>query len=365
MYLISHCSQKIIDFRLLESKKGYMSPNVYDPLSPYRNYLVEIGWSQDFESEFMPLLQAKPDLMPGRIVGDRRIIGADSQEYIAELPGKLRHGSKSPLDLPSVGDWVAIFPRTTDKRAMIEKVLNRKSFLVRRAPGEREEAQVIAANVNTAFITTSVNQDFNVRRLERYLSLVRSGGCLPVILLTKTDLLINGAFETDLTEGLEAIKKSAGEAPILEISSVTGTGFDLLTDYIRPGQTIAVIGSSGVGKSTLINRILGRNEMKTQDIRHGDDKGRHTTTSRYLLPLPQGGMIIDTPGMREIQLWSAESGIEKTFEDIEEIALKCKFTNCRHLEEKGCAVREAVKTGIIDPERLENFRKLAPVVRRY
>jgi ribosome biogenesis GTPase len=338
--------------------------------------LVPFGWDEHFESRFTAL--GNDAWVPARVIGNRRVVvasentaagGANSgpspsstpseslelrfgEELLADIPGRLRYEAESALEMPSVGDWVAITPRLREGRATIEKVIERKSSLVRRAAGERDDAQVIAANVDTTFIVSSMNQDLNERRLERYLALVRSGGSRPVILLSKADLA------TDHEAKLTAVHAITQGAPVVACSTKTGEGFDALNGYLKLGQTIAVIGSSGVGKSTLVNRLLGHEAMKTQAIREDDDKGRHTTTARYLLPLPSGAMIIDTPGMREIQLWDAEEGVGETFEDIEEIALRCKFTNCRHENEKGCAVRTALQSGEITEERLTSFKKL-------
>jgi ribosome biogenesis GTPase len=316
--------------------------------------LASLGWNSHWQTLFAEVATspASKAWLPARVTGTKRLTIEGGTELLFDIPGRLRYEAESALDLPSVGDWVAITARLNEGRATIEKLLPRKSRLARRAAGDRDEAQVIAANVDTSFIVTSLNEDFSQRRIERYLSLVRSGGSTPVILLSKTDLT------NDADRFVGEIEALSQGAPVIAVSARTGAGFERLRSRIAPGETVVVIGSSGVGKSTLINSLFGSEILKTQDIRDDDSKGRHTTTDRYLLRLPGGGLIIDTPGMREVQLWDASTGVQETFDDIDAIALQCKFTNCRHENEKGCAIREALKTGAIDQARLESFIKL-------
>lgn len=314
--------------------------------------LAELGWTDELERARAETGQ--PELLPCRVVGEERglwrIQGVGTGVFWGELPGKWRKDVATRLDLPAVGDWT-LTERSGEGRGLIQHLLPRKSCLVRKAAGEGDEPQVLAANVDVAFLVTSLNADLNLRRLERYLTLVWDGGAQPVILLTKSDLVTDHAA---IVAEVQAI------APGVEVSAICAKqrqGLGSVLGHLTSGKTGVVLGSSGVGKSTLINTLIGRSKLKTQGTRN-DDKGRHTTTSRYLLALPEGGLIIDTPGMRELHLWDQEEGLDKLFEDIGELALACRFTNCRHETEPDCAVLKAVEGGELPRERLASYRKL-------
>lgn len=275
-------------------------------------------------------------------------------EYHAHLSGKFLNEIVSSLDFPSVGDWVEVQKLPEEKKAVIKHVLPRKSQFVRQAAGNRTDAQVVAANIDTVFIVNSLNHDLNVRRIERYMLLTYESGATPFILLTKKDQV----SEAEVQKAISSVSEVAIGVPILTISSVTGDGMEELLEQLQPGKTSALLGSSGVGKSTLINALFGEKIQETKDIREDDSKGRHTTTHREMFILPNGAMLIDTPGMREIQLWDGETGIETTFHDIEELEKECKFSDCQHHSEPGCRVQEAIANGDLSEERYNSYLKL-------
>jgi ribosome biogenesis GTPase / thiamine phosphate phosphatase len=316
--------------------------------------LKDLGWNDHFES--LAAEEATPGWLPFRVVGEERgmwrLQGEGTGLVWGEIPGKWRKGADTRLEFPAVGDWVLGEPVRNDSRTLIRKVLTRKSCLVRKAAGTGEEPQVLAANVDIAFLVTSLNYDLNPRRLERYLALVWDGGAVPVILLTKVDLVADPA---PLIAEIQAI---AVGAQVAVISSKTGQGLDAVRALLSPGQTVVLLGSSGVGKSTLINKLLGREKQRVQEAREGDDKGRHTTTTRFLLPMPGGSLIIDTPGMRELHLWDPEEGIEKLFSEVEELGLNCRFSDCQHEGQPGCAVAAALHSGVLPRERFNSYLKL-------
>lgn len=272
-------------------------------------------------------------------------------EIEASVSGKLAYHADDQTSFPAVGDWVMIdrVDRSTGN-AIIHHILRRKSVLARQAAGTENAGQVIAANIDTIFICMSLNADFNIRRIERYLTITWDSMATPVIVLTKSDLCI------DLPEKLDEIASVSMGVDVISCSSENGDGYEAINAYVGQGKTIAFVGSSGVGKSTLINRLMGQDLLATKNIREDDDKGRHTTTHRQLLLLPNGGIVIDTPGMRELQIYTGN--LSKTFEDIEEIATRCKFGDCSHGTEPGCAIREAVKNGTLSEKRFESYQKL-------
>jgi ribosome biogenesis GTPase len=273
-------------------------------------------------------------------------------ELDATVAGRMKHHAARRSELPAVGDWVAVRKRPDQHQGAIVAVLPRRSHFSRKAAGNVTDEQVVAANVNVIFIVMSLDADFSLRRLERYLLLARESGSAPVILLTKPDL------SGDVPSREAEVVSLAGDVPVHVVSPKQRHGIDRVAAYLTPGRTGALLGSSGVGKSTIINRLVGENVQKTRAVRAADSKGRHTTTHRELVVLPSGGLIIDTPGMRELQLWDVGDAVGETFDDVEALAPGCHFTNCRHRDEPRCAVKAAVEDGRLAPGRLASYLKL-------
>ncbi len=314
--------------------------------------LIDLGWNSHFEEYF--LLEQQEGCIPGRISEENRGIFrvlTEREEYLSEVTGRIRYLAGSRRDLPAVGDWVVVFPRG-DQRATIVSILPRQTALSRKVAGRSFEEQILAANLKTVLIVTSLNQDFNLRRIERYLATVWESGAKPVVLLNKADLV------SDTARYCSSVESVAPSVPVHTVSAISGAGLESIGHYLQHGSTAAFIGSSGVGKSTLINSIAGTEILKVQTIRTGDDRGRHTTTSRQMILLPIGGIVIDTPGIREIQLWDSEQGLARAFYDLESFASGCKFRDCRHQGEPDCAVTLAVEAGELSAGRLNSFHKL-------
>jgi ribosome biogenesis GTPase len=283
---------------------------------------------------------------------DRYVIRIPDGDLNAHLPGRFRHTIASTDELPAVGDWVTVITQGGDPAlAMIQTVLPRRSAFRRKTAGDVTAAQVVAANVDIAFIAAALPDDVNLRRIERYLTLAWEGGATPVVLLTKSDLVESSdSFIHDA-------RSVAPGVDVLAISAQTGSGMEAIAAMLSPGITAVVLGSSGAGKSTLINTLLGNDRQRVAEVRD-DGRGRHTTTHRELIDLPGGASLIDTPGMRELQLWSAADGIEETFRDISTLAADCRFRDCAHVSEPGCAVLAALGRGTLDASRLESWRNL-------
>ncbi|MDX2108741.1 MAG: ribosome small subunit-dependent GTPase A [Verrucomicrobiota bacterium] len=320
--------------------------------------LTDLGWNSFFESAFLAL--ARDELVPGRVLVEHKRqyrVWTEAGEIVAEISGKMRHGAREPAHYPTVGDWVAVIPRADGGKAVIHCLLPRKSKFSRKAAGDRTVEQLMAANVDVIFLMMSLNQDFSVRRLERYLTMMFESGARPVVLLSKADIFPDWAR---VSKEVEAVARGA---TVLAVSAVDGTGIDAIRGCIGRGITVVVLGSSGVGKSTLINLMAGEELMDTQTIREDDDEGRHTTTHRELVVLPGGGLLIDTPGLREFQLWETTAGLESTFTDLDDLSLTCRFSNCRHETEPGCAVRAAIDSGKLELVRLQSYQKLQEELR--
>ncbi len=318
--------------------------------------LDQFGWNSFFAESFQPW--ADHGLHAGRVILEHKglwRVQTASGELTAGITGKLRHEAVNRADLPAVGDWVALRTRPAEGTGTIHAVLPRQSRFVRKTAGERTELQIVGANIDTIFLVTSLNQDFNPRRIERYLTSIWDGGASPVIILSKADLCDSEAL---LHLRLAEVTAIACGVPIHSVSVVGHQGLDELKQYCQAGKTIALIGSSGVGKSTLINYLAGSALQKVSEIRDHDGRGRHTTTRRELFLLPLGGLLLDTPGMRELQLWDGEAGAQVAFDDIAALIARCHFSDCQHRSEQRCAVRAALADGSLAAERLENYQKL-------
>jgi ribosome biogenesis GTPase len=314
--------------------------------------ITQYGWSEALAKAFKP--HARAGYVPGRVVVQQRngyLVATDQGELRAKPSGRLRHEARE-IGHPAVGDWVAMSVNAAERTATIHALLPRRTAFIRRAADSLQTPQVIAANVDLAFIVTSMNGDLNPRRIERYLAAAWQSGARPVIVLTKSDLVAETGSQTAEIEAL------AAGCPVVGISARQGVGLDALLAHLAPGETCVLIGSSGVGKSTLVNVLLGEQRMATAAVREGDDKGRHTTSHRELVLLPGGGLIVDTPGVREIGLVDADEGVSVVFDDIEQLAQTCKFGDCTHANEPGCAVRGAIEDGTLDPDRWAHFQKL-------
>lgn len=307
-----------------------------------------------FSNQFRILSQEFEHFSAARILSQEkrfyRVI-SDKGEKLAEVSGRFRYNSSSSADFPAVGDFVMIDWNEVGDNAIIHHVLPRKSCFVRKAAGDIQQEQVVASNIDTIFLCISLNNDYNLRRLERYISIAWESGATPVVVLTKSDLC------DTLDEKILEVSSVAIGVDIVVTSSVEQSGYQKLVPFLSKGKTVAFIGSSGVGKSTLINCLLGEEHLSTNGLRN-DDRGRHTTTHRELILLPSGGMVIDTPGMRELGIWDSQIGIDKTFSDIDKIAEKCRFRDCTHSKEPGCAIQEAIENGQLKMERWQSYQKL-------
>ena len=316
--------------------------------------LTKLGWNAGRDEQFAPYL-AK-GFIPARVaVEDKhfyRVWTADA-ELTAQITGKLIHEAHGDhAQLPKVGDWVAIKLVPNEEKAAIQAVLPRSTQITRKTSGRNTAAQILAANIETVFLVTAADPTFNAARLERMLVMGRDSGSRPVVLLNKIDLC------DDLDAKLAAATQAAGNALVLPVCALTGRGIKKLAALIKPGDTVAFIGTSGVGKSSLINQLYGEDLMPTVEVRAQDAKGRHTTSWREMIFLPKGGVVIDTPGMREFHLWGASEGAKESFPEIEALAAGCRFRDCTHTQEKDCAVLAAVTAGTLPRDRHDSFVKL-------
>ncbi len=281
-------------------------------------------------------------------------ISDGQKEYFTKLTGNLLYSSDSPEDFPTVGDFVLFQSFEDESLAIIHKTLERKTLLKRKNPGKKIEYQLIAANLDFAIIVQSLDNDFNPKRLERYLAMVNEFGIEPIILFSKSDLIT----EDERNKIIKKTKSSISDFKVITFSNIDDSSVEKIYSILLPRKTYCLIGSSGVGKTTLLNNLIGRNEFKTKEVRENDSKGKHTTTNRQLVILENGAMIIDTPGMRELGNISVSDGIDKTFDEIIELGRNCKFSDCTHTLEKGCAILEALENGDLKKHRYDNFIKL-------
>lgn len=315
--------------------------------------LTSFGWNEFFEVSFKSY--EGQGFTAGRVALEHKNfyrIYTEHGEVLAEISGKLRYEAVNRSDLPAVGDWVVIRSRPEHDRVMIHAILPRRTSFARKIAGSRTEEQIVGANVDTVFLFTSLNQDFSLRRIERYLIIAWESGANPIIILSKSDLCDR------LADAIGEVQTVARDVPIHAISVVTRCGLKDIVQYFKHGQTVALLGSSGVGKSTLINHLAGVELLRVQTVREHDDRGRHTTTHRELVLLTAGGLVLDTPGMRELQLWDGDESLQLVFDDIEAFAERCYFGDCHHQDEPRCAVREALAAGTIDAGRYQSYEKL-------
>lgn len=317
--------------------------------------LADLGWTEILAQAFAA--HAATGLEPARVVCELRrnfyAVHTADGEVLGECGGGFFHHARTPDQFPVVGDWVAVRKREGEPRADLHAVLPRRNKFSRRAAGSEEIEQIIAANIDTVFLVSGLDQNFNPKRLQRFLVAAKESDAQPVILLNKSDLC------ADPDRVRREVEVLVPGVPVLVTSTSTRKGLKALTaTYALPGKTLAFIGSSGVGKSSLINALVRDEALPTGEVREKDSKGRHTTTRRELVATPSGALVIDTPGMRELQLWGVEDGVDEAFADIRELALRCRFTNCTHCTEPGCAVRPAVESGALPKSRLESYQKL-------
>jgi len=312
-----------------------------------------LGWTNFFETCFIPY--SRKGLLPGRISiqhKDRYVLLSEQGEVNGKVSGRFRFEVTGVQNFPAVGDWVAYEIDSGDRSAVIHHVLERRSKFSRKVAGDRPDEQILAANIDIVFLVMGLDGNYNLRRLERYLTVAEESEARPVIVLNKSDLC------SHLEECAQEVISIAHGIPVIVMSALRVEDITPIHSLLTPGITGVLLGSSGVGKSTITNQLLGKEHSQVQNVREIDSHGRHTTPHRELLVLPHGGIIIDTPGLRELQLWSSDEGVQDSFDDIEELAANCRFRDCKHEAEPNCAVKQALEDGVLDPGRYESFQKL-------
>jgi len=323
--------------------------------------LEKLGWNKKFQKAFDAISQN--DCVPARLIRDNKItygaLFVDDTGDICErevvMSGKVYHDARSDAELPAVGDWIALeLAKGDDGENMIRARLPRQACFSRKLPGKSAEEQVIAANVTVVVVVTDAGSDFNLRRMERYFTLIQRSGSKAVVLVNKSDLF----SDAQNREAADLIKGLGGDTDVYITSAAKNDGLEVLNKYLASGVSVTLVGSSGVGKSTLINQLLGEDFQWTSDVNGLTGKGRHTTTARELILLDDGGILIDNPGMREIQMWTDEQTLRESFSDVEELASQCQFHDCKHGDDRGCAIRVAVENGELEVGRYESYLKL-------
>jgi len=317
-------------------------------------YNIEnVGWNAYRNS--LPEIEHKAENYIGRVTSEHKNsyqLYCQFGEIDASIMGRFRHHAQSKNDLPAIGDWVLFEYSSLEHNAIIKKILPRKTKFSRKKAGYKTQEQIVATNIDFVFLVAAAEDNFNLRRMERYLTLACESGAQPVIILNKIDLC------PALEDRIEKMNKLTPDVPVMSMSALSGDGVSQISDFLSPGQTGALLGSSGAGKSTILNSLLGRETQKTMGVRSSDGTGRHTTSTRELFILPNGVLMIDTPGMRELQLWDSEDGLDQAFQDISQLADSCKFRDCSHTNEPGCAVEGARQVGSITEERYQSYQKL-------
>lgn len=343
-----HLGWSLCDLKFFRQRRGFASVATVS--------LEDIGWSAFFEEQFEPY--RKKGWVAARLVEETKINFRawleDGEELEVVTGGKVWHEAQCDAELPAVGDWVAIEVQGEDDEHVIRARLQRRTTFSRKMPGNSSEEQVIAANVDVVVVVTDAVADFNLRRLERYLTLIAKSGAQGVLLVNKADLVTSD----EMAELVAAVKELDPNTEVRGASALEGTGLKVLKDYLTEGLTMALVGSSGVGKSTLVNQLLNREQLLTGEVNVVTGKGRHTTSWRELVLLPEGGMLIDNPGIREVQMWTDEVTLRESFADIEELTEQCRFADCRHEKDAGCAIVAAVEADKLDPARYESYLNL-------